>query len=308
MHNKNNTLAFFAGLVSAFIFGFSFLFSKKALVSAAPLELISFRFLTGLLVMTVLLFFKVIKVNYKGKNLKGLFFLGFMEPVIYFIFETYGIKFSTSSQAGLMISLIPIFVVIFSSYFLKEKPSKLQLIFIFLSVGGVMFIGLMSSSDSSNGSLLGIALLLGAVISASAFIIISRKLSTEFTPIELTYSMMIEGAFVFNILYLISLLKNNSISSYFKPLHNTNFIISIVYLGVFSSIVAYFLLNYTISELDASKSSVIANISTIVSIFAGIIFLNESFEYYHIIGSIMIITGVWGTNYLSTKRIEKQLN
>lgn len=303
MKNKNNTLAMVAGLGSAFIFGLSFLFSKKALDHADPLELISFRFLTAVLVMSLLLLFKIIKVDYKGKDLKGLLLLGFMEPVVYFIFETYGIKYSTSSQAGLMISLIPIFVVILSAYFLKEKPSKQQLVFIVLSVGGVMFIGLMGSSNSGSGSFLGIILLLGSVLSAAAFTIISRKLSKKFTPIELTYSMMMQGAVVFNIMSIINHLSHKTISSYFKPLHNKDFIISIVYLGILSSIVAYFLINYTLSKIEASKSAIISNLSTIVSIVAGVVFLKESFEYYHIIGSIMILTGVWGTNYLDVKKI-----
>lgn len=305
MKNKNNTLAMVAGLGSAFIFGLSFLFSKKALAHAEPLELISFRFLTAMLVMSVLLFFKVIKVDYKGKNLKGLMLLGLMEPVIYFIFETYGIKYSTSSQAGLMISLIPIFVVILSAYFLKEKPSKLQLIFIALSVSGVMFIGLMGSSNSGGGSLLGIILLLGAVLSAAAFTILSRKLSRKFTPIELTYSMMVQAAVIFTIMSLINHLSNKTMPLFFKPLHNKDFIISVVYLGILSSIVAYFLINYTLSKIEASKSAVISNIATIVSIIAGVIFLKESFEYYHVIGSIMILAGVWGTNYLDARKFNK---
>ncbi|GLC31659.1 DMT family transporter [Clostridium omnivorum] len=305
MKNKNSTLPMVAGLGSSFIFGLSFLFSKKALAHSEPLELISFRFLTALIVMSALLLFKVIKVDYKGKDLKGLLLLGFMEPVVYFIFETYGIKYSSSSQAGLMISLIPIFVVILSAYFLKEKPSRLQLVFIFLSVAGVMYIGIMGSSGSGGGSLLGMALLLGAVLSAAAFTIISRKLSGKFTPIELTYSMMVEGAVIFTLMSLINHLGNGTLSLFFKPLQNKDFIISVVYLGILSSIVAYFLINYTLSKIEASKSAVISNMATIVSIIAGVLILKENFAYYHIIGSIMILAGVWGTNYLDVKKISK---
>lgn len=305
MKNKNSTLPMVAGLGSSFIFGLSFLFSKKALAHAEPLELISFRFLTALIVMSALLLLKVIKVNYKGKDLKGLMLLGFMEPVVYFIFETYGIKYSSSSQAGLMISLIPIFVVILSAYFLKEKPSRLQLAFIVLSVAGVMYIGIMGSSGSGGGSLFGMVLLLGAVLSAAAFTIISRKLSGKFTPIELTYSMMVEGAVIFTLMSLINHLVKGTLPQFFKPLQSRDFIISVVYLGILSSIVAYFLINYTLSKIEASKSAVISNMATIVSIVAGVVVLKENFAYYHVIGSIMILAGVWGTNYLDVKKISK---
>lgn len=303
MSNRHNLLPILSGIGAAAIFGLSFLFSKMALNSAGIFELLSFRFLTAFSIMSFLIALKVLKVNYKGKDIKGLLMLGLMEPVIYFIFETYGIKFSSSSIAGLMIALIPIGVVILSSYFLKEKPSALQLIFIIMSVLGVMLIGVMGSSGSNGGNLLGIMFLLGAVMSAASFTIISRKLSSDFTPMELTYSMMMLGAVSFNGVSLINHIINNNLKDYFVPLKNPNFLISIGYLGILSSIVAYFLINFTLSKLEASKSAVVSNLATIVSIIGGVVLLKESFYYYHLVGSILIIIGVWGTNNYEIKKV-----
>jgi drug/metabolite transporter (DMT)-like permease len=303
MRNKHNTLPILSGIGAAAIFGLSFLFSKMALNSAGTFELLSFRFLTAFLIMTALIGLKIIKVNYKGKNIKGLLLLGIMEPIIYFIFETYGIKFSSSSIAGLMIALIPIGVVILSAYFLKEKPSAVQFMFIIMSVLGVILIGVMGSSGSGGGNLFGILLLLGAVISAAAFTIISRKLSSDFTPIELTYSMMVLAAIFFNGVSIFNHIVNKNIKIYFAPLKNIDFLASIAYLGILSSIVAYFLINFTLSKLEASKSAVVSNLATIVSIIAGVVILKESFYYYHLIGSILIIVGVWGTNNYEIKRV-----
>lgn len=86
------------------------------------------------------------------------------------------------------------------------------------------------------------------------------------------------------------------IMSYFEPLKSLTFNISILYLGVLSSIVAYSLINYTLSKIQASKSSVFSNLSTIVSIAAGFIFLRESFHIYELVGSVLILIGLWGTN------------
>jgi drug/metabolite transporter (DMT)-like permease len=303
MSNKHNTLPILSGIGAAAIFGLSFLFSKMALNTAGIYELLSFRFLTAFLIMSALIALKIIKVNYKGKDIKGLLLLGLMEPIIYFIFETYGIKFSSSSIAGLMIALIPIGVVILSAYFLKEKPSALQLVFIIMSVLGVMLIGVMGGSGSDGSNLFGILLLLGAVMSAAFFTIISRKLSGDFTPMELTYSMMLLGAVFFNGVSIINHIVNKNLGSYFEPLKNSNFLISIGYLGILSSIIAYFLINFTLSKLEASKSAVVSNLATIVSIIAGVVILREPFYYYHLIGSILIIVGVWGTNNYEIKRV-----
>lgn len=299
MNNKHKMLPYLTALISSFIFGLSFLFSKRALSIATPMELVSFRFLTAFIIMTILIIFKVIKVNYRNKPMGWLLLLALFEPVIYFIFETYGLQYTASSIGGLMISLIPIAVTILGAYFLNEKPSVKQIIFIITSVAGVALIGVLGSSGDSGSSVWGIFLLLGAVLSAAFFSIISRKISKDFNPIEITYFMMLSGAICFNFILILDHMINKKISSFFEPLKSTTFITSVLYLGILSSIVAYFLINYALSKIEASKTSVFSNISTIVSIAGGVIFLKESFHLYHVIGSILILVGVWGTNYYS---------
>jgi drug/metabolite transporter (DMT)-like permease len=53
-----------------------------------------------------------------------------------------------------------------------------------------------------------------------------------------------------------------------------------------------------LSKIEASKMSVFGNLATLISMIAGVIFLQEQLEYYHIIGAIMIIAGILGTNLL----------
>lgn len=299
MNYKMNILPILSGILTSSIFGLSFLFSKKALNIVEPFTLLSFRFLVAFLIMTILTLSGIIKINYRGKDIKNLLILGLTQPIIYFIFETFGIQFSSSSQAGLMIALIPIFVTILSAYILKEPPSKLQCSFIFLSVSGVVLIVLMNGTSSSGGSLSGILLLLGAVLSAAVFNILSRKFSKKFTPMELTYAMMGMGAVFFNFVSISNHIRANTLTQYFSPLKNITFLISIAYLGILSSIIAFFLINFTLSKIEASKAAIFANLSTIVSIIAGVVLLHESFKIYHIIGSIFILLGVWGTNYFT---------
>ncbi|MBK5242913.1 DMT family transporter [Clostridium sp.] len=302
MNRKMDMLPILSGILTSSIFGLSFLFSKKALNIVEPFTLLSFRFLVAFLIMSILIFFGGIKINYKDKNIKSLLALGLTQPIIYFMFETFGIQYSSSSQAGLMIALIPIFVTILSAYILKETPSKKQCGCIFLSVSGVVFIVLMNGSTSS-GSLLGVFLLLGAVLSAAVFNILSRKFSKRFSPMELTYAMMAMGAVFFNLVSIYNHIRANTLTQYFTPLKNKNFLISLAYLGVLSSIIAFFLINFTLSRIEASKSAIFANLSTIVSIIAGVIVLHESFKLYHLIGSMLILVGVWGTNYFTCRGV-----
>ena len=299
---KKKVLPYISATVSSTIFGFSFMFSKLALDVSNPFTLLSFRFLTAFTIMTFLICMGVIKVNYANKPLKGIFLLGIIHPVIYFIFESFGIKNSYSSEAGLMIALIPVFVALLGSYILKEKLSLVQWLFITLSVSGVAFITIINNSHCHHINIKGTILLFVAVICASIFNILSRKISTHFSSLEITYFMITMGALFFNIISILLHVDNGNLGEYFVPIKNIEFLASIGYLGILSSIVALLLNNYTLSKIKASKSSVFSNLSTIIPLVAGVIFLNECFNFYHILGSLMILLGVWGTNHFENKK------
>lgn len=300
MHTKNVT-PYVAAIIFSLIFGLSFMFTKKAIMVISVFKLLSFRFLLAFIVMSLLVLFKVIKVDYKNKPIKDLFITCIAQPVVYFIFETYAIQYTSSSYAGLFIALIPICVSIMGIYFLKEMPSRIQWIFIFLSVAGVIYI-LLNDTSSINGSanIVGTLFLFVAIISASVYSIYSRKISLHFSSFEITYFMMGIAAGVFNFIALILDISNGNVNTYFQPILNKDVIISVIYLGILSSVVAYYLMNYSLSKMTASKSTVFANLATIISIVAGVVFLGESFYYYHVIGSVMILVGIIGTNYFNT--------
>ncbi len=282
------------------------MFTKIGLEVMTPMELISFRFLLAALVMTLLKVFKIIKVDFKGKNIKMILLTSLCEPVLYFIFEVLGVSMTSTSEAGLMISLIPVFVAIFSMIFLHEKLRPSQIAFIVLSVSGVVFINMMKDKLSLSGSILGIVFLFIAIIASSFYNIGSKKSSESFTPVEITFVMMWVGAISFNGILTVTNIIKGTMESYFAPLSNSQAIIPLLYLGILSSIVAFFMVNYTISKIPVSESAVFANLCTIVSIFAGVVILKESFHWYDLVGAVMILVGVWGTVYFGEKEKSRE--
>lgn len=296
MHCKKNFSLLLAGACTASIFGFSFLFTKEALDVLEPFHLLSFRFAVATLVFVIMQLCGLIKINLKGKNLRHLALLTLMEPVLYFICETIGVNITTSSEAAIIISLLPVFIVIFAAFYLKEKPTPVQTGFILLSVSGVIFMTVMKESFKVGANMLGTFILLGAVISAGIYNVLSRKLSSEFTPVEITYTMVWVGAVVFNGISVAQHLIKGKLSYYFYPLTNGKALVSIIYLGVCSSVAAYFMLNYLLSKIESSRVSVISNVATIISVIAGAVFRNEPIYWFNVVGAIMILSGVWGTN------------
>lgn len=292
-----------AGILFASIFGFSFLFSKIALSYVTPIGLIAYRFLIAFITFEILRQLKIIKINIKKEQMKYLIAVAFFQPILYFLFETFGLNLVSSGEAGMMIALIPIFVAILSSLIIKEKPKPIQVLFILLSVTGVIIIQLSKLGSENNSEVLGFILLLLAVISAAMFNIASRTASQKaLRPMEVTYFMMLFGAFTFNIIYVIQLIIEQRIADYITNLLYIDILLPIVYLGIVASIGGFFLVNLVLSKVPAHVSSIYANLSTIVAIIAGVILLDETITLYHIIGSIFIIIGVYGTVRFNRRR------
>lgn len=298
---KEKNLAILSAIGFTFIFGFSFMFSKVALEVITPIEMIAYRFLLAALVLYIFKLLNLIKIDLKGKNIKVILLASLAEPVIYFIFESLGLNLTSSFEAGLMISIIPVSTTILGVVFLKESVKPIQALFILLSVGGVVFINVMKENLNLTGNFLGIIFLFIAVISSSFYNIGSKKASTSFTPIEITYVMMWTAAISFNGILIVNNMIKGTMANYFTPLLQLKAIVPILYLGILSSIVAFFLVNYSISKMKMSQFAVFGNFTTIVSVFAGIFILKERFLWYHVVGTIMILLGVWGTVYFGEK-------
>ena len=106
---------YLAGIGFATIFGFSFLIVNNMLNSVEVFQLLGLRFLIAAVVFELMRITRVIKINLNLKDFKNLLPIAIFQPVLYFITEVYGIKYSASSDAGLFIGMIPI-AVVFTSW------------------------------------------------------------------------------------------------------------------------------------------------------------------------------------------------
>ncbi len=290
------------GILYATIFGLTFMFSKIGLQSIHPIGLIAFRFSIASLVLIFLNMIKVIQIKFSKAQLVALLPLVFFQPILGFSSEVFGINFSQSSEAGMMIALIPILVAILSFLFSSEKPTFKQSVSIVLSVSGVIFIQVMNIRTVLNFSILGALLMFISAFAAASFNMFSRKLSTTVTPVQITSLMMFSGAIVFMSWYLTILVTSNELALLFAPFQSFSFVVSVVYLGVIASIMGFFLVNYNLKHLPAHVSSIFANVATLTSILAGVIFLNEILYWYHMLGAVMIISGVMGVIFFRRKK------
>lgn len=287
-----------AALAGNSIFGFSFMFSRIALAQTSPFVMLMYRFVIAFLALTAVALLARrtgkqgwLRFEVKPASALRLIPLGLVQPVLYFLCESYGISLTNATVSGVIIALIPIMALAAGFLFMKERASLPQIGFSVLSIAGVI---VMTLQQSASGTVqpLGVVLLVGAVICGAAFNIMSRRLSGEHSALERTWVMMLVAAVVFTLLALFDTKADPALL--LAPLHSGRFMASMLYLSIFSSILAFLCLNYAATILPVSKSTAFCNVTTILSVFAGVVFLGESINAVSLIAAAVIILGVFG--------------
>ncbi len=294
MNEKKQLKASIAALLTNIIFGFSFLFSKVALSYSHPLVILALRFTIAFAVLSILWGLGVFKMSFKGKKRTRILLMALAQPVCYYVFELFGINLTSSAISGVIISLVPVVVIILASLFLNERPTLSQVIFSAISLSAIALISLLSN-DGAENTVTGILLLLGAVLCASVFNILSRKESTEYSPIERTYIMFLAGTVGFNLIAAIALREDYPAEIISACVH-IEFWGAIAYLSIASSIIAFLLYNYSTSVLPPVKSASYSNLITVVSVLAGIFILKENLSAEQLVLCAAVIVGVFGVN------------
>lgn len=305
MKENERKLAYVAATLYAIIVGLSFLFTKIALSISNPIDILAHRFIVSFIAISIPVFFKLVPVNFNKKRIIKILPLAILYPLCFFGFQTFGLQYATSSEAGIILASAPIFTMIMASYFLDEKSNIYQKASISISLVGVLYITFKKGSTIDLANLRGMILLLFSALSFSGYSILARKMTKDYTTTELSFIMITISFIAFTSVAIIDNVSSGTIKEFFLPMVNIKFILSIIYLGVLSTLGTSLLTNFALSKLEASKIIVFSNLGTVISIIAGVIFLKEEIFYYHVIGSLMIVGGVLGTNFLDKTRLKE---
>jgi len=287
---------YIAGVVFSVMVGFSFLSIKVCVPIASTIEILTFRYNFAFICATSLIFLKAAKMpRFNGENISGVFFSALFY-VLFMAFQAVGLIFSSSIESAILFAIIPILTKIIAEVFLKEKSSRRQNVFVYMSVTALIFMIAMSAGDIAV-NFFGIMILLISSLCIAISNVFIRSARNKYSPFSIMYLVTAFGFIFFNLGYLISLLySHKSIMTYFAPCAHYELILGAAYLGIPCIVASTWLMSYMLANLEAVKATIFGNLSTAISIAAGIIVLGESLTFYNIIGIIIIVAGVIGVS------------
>ena len=277
-------------LILCMLWGLSFLGTKALLDVLAPMEILAVRWMLAFVMFALLVAFRVIKVDYRDKPVRKLLVAAALQPCLYSILETWGVKLTTASETSIFIALVPLVVVLMNRLFFKRNVNRKVLFAIVLSFAGVLVCVLFSPGFSAGSKLLGYLILIGAVTAGSGYTVYSVRIGAKFTPMEITFVLTIAGSVFFNVL---SLAEGNGLRAYAVFFSDFRAMGALLYLGIGCSCVAYMIFNLVLSRLRTEiVATVQTNLITVIGVVAGILLGGEPWGWYTAVGLVMTVTGI----------------
>ena len=282
----NRKLLIYIILSLAMLFwGLSFIWYKQVLVQIKPVTLIFFRLIIASVALWIYLIIirKTPRVNIKDSWL----FIGlaFFEPFLYFLGESYGIQYVSTTLAAILIATIPLFTPFTSFLFFGEKLNLKNYLGILVSFAGVLLV-ILNDSATYTFSIKGLLLMMLAVFSTQGYLVMLRKVSSKYTTSGIVVIQHTLGIFFFLPLFLImdlSGFKLNSLFSIWFPLLS---------LGILCSMVAFLFFTKGVKKIGISRANVFANFIPVYTAVAAYLMLHEPMHIQKIAGMALTIVGV----------------
>jgi drug/metabolite transporter (DMT)-like permease len=285
-YGKRKLFATVAILLAVVFWGYSFVSTKIILEELPPITIAFFRQIIASLVLVIFLSIKKLFIKMPIKDVLLLFASSLFGIVFYFLFENTGLKYTTASNASIIVAAVPIFTLVSESLFYKFKITQKVVSCVIVSMLGVFLVIFEQGSlDFSSGSIKGNLLVLGAMISWVIYTIICKSFSNKYKGIVITTYQMIAGSILFIPFTIPEIGKWHSISTYS--------VLNLLYLALFCSALAYYLYNLSVKSLGATISSMFLNLIPIVSIIGGILVLNEKISVLQIGGMLLIMLSLF---------------
>ncbi|MDH4943819.1 DMT family transporter [Sulfurimonas sp. C5] len=256
-----------------------------------PLELAFFRWFFVFLIISPILIsrYKNIVRAFK-QNFIILTVLAILGITTFNTLLYIGLTDTTSTNALIINSTVPILVLVLSYFILQQKINFHQTTGILLSTVGVVF--LMLKADIANIFVLefnrGDILIVISAVSWALYSVLVKFKPKDLNDFEY-FATIVTIGLIFLLPFYLS--EGYSVQKELEVLQN-NYLV-FLYVSVFASITSYYLWHYGIDQIGASKTAQFTHLMPVFGIILASIFLKETLENYHLLGAALIALGIY---------------
>ncbi|MBN2809823.1 MAG: DMT family transporter [Deltaproteobacteria bacterium] len=198
-----------------------------------------------------------------------------------------GLQSTVALNAFLIQSTMPVLIMLFSFLFFRDKINHLQGVGVALSLAGVVLViargdfQVLRTLSLNRGDIL----IFIAAIGYAVYSVMLRKRPT-LHPLSFITFTFVTGTLMLLPLYIRETLTVKSLTL------NGPTLLTIAYVSIFPSIVSYFCYNRGIELIGANRAGLFIHLMPVFGTIMAIVFLGESFFWFHGVGIVMIFSGI----------------
>jgi len=293
-----NTKAYFMLVCATLFWAGNFMVGKFAFFSnVPPMSLVFFRWSLVWLLLLPFTYKEIIK--YKEvifKNLPLLLFLALTSVGLFNSFTYLSLVHTQVINASLFNTAIPAIIILLCFIFKIEKTNKYQILGLIISVLGILSIitklnlEIFLSLSFNKGDLI----MIGGVISWGLYSSFLKKKKFTLPLLTLVHVLCTFGLIFIFPQFMFEFSQGQRIN------FNIELIYILIFLALFPSIGSYYCWAGAVSIIGANRAGIFLSLIPLFSTIMAIFFYNEQFKFFHLIGAILIIIGL----FLSNKEIK----
>jgi drug/metabolite transporter (DMT)-like permease len=290
-------LGYGACFVAGCIWGTGFYFGRLALNEMSVESMVLYRFLFASLGMlpAVLMYWGRLRLT--GSERRQLLLCAFLGVPVQFLLQFHGLALSTVSHASLMVGAMPVLLAGAAALFARERLDWFGWVALCASTAGAALVVLGGShGPSAHGeqpTLAGDLLVLVSLVSALAWILLSKKVMETHSATVVTAYTILSGTLMLAVWVLgpwvLSPLTH--IKATPPPLAHVSLTawVALAISGLLCTATTTFLWNWGINHVPASRAGVFMNIEPAVGAWLGVKLLGEHLGPYAWMGGVLIL-------------------
>jgi drug/metabolite transporter (DMT)-like permease len=278
------------------IWGGTFVAGRFLVDSLSPLFAASLRFLlatAALLLFLLLARIPLIRPN--PRQWMQLALLGFFGIFFYNVCFFYGLHYINASRASLIVALNPAVIGLASWLLFKERLSRAKVFGIAICIAGASVVIASRNPQLLAGNAdawIGDLLIIGCVLGWGIYSLYSKALNQSLGPVQtVTYSILLGTA----MLWTTSAVRGELSVDALLSLGPQQWL-SLMYLGILGSALAYIGYYDGIRQIGATRSGVFIALNPLTAVILGALLLDEPLTLAMCLGGVLILAGIFLCN------------
>jgi drug/metabolite transporter (DMT)-like permease len=268
------------------IWGWTFVATKICLSYLHPIELVGYRFLIGLPLLYLIVRSRKISVAFSKSEWKQLA-VGALIIAVHFLLQAIAIQYTSATNAGWLIAVIPLAIAGLSYLILKERITLRQVVGIIVATAGIFF--LISKGDFANiawMSSVGDWLILASAHTWALYTIATKKVSQVNDPLAVTLIVFLPVMLI-GVGYALTVSSANALGS--MP---TEGWVALLFLGVLGTLAQWFW-QIGVAKIGAARAGIFLYLEPVATTALAVPLLQESFTMFTAVGGLLVLAGVW---------------